>query len=228
MRRVTVGVALLVAGLAVVVWLNRDVTGATAAEPSKASNGEKPDTDRKKLRAPRPWLDELDAGISFEGVTEAPHFDLANLDFEALRARTPDSLYWLMAMPTDDPELLEQRREAKRRRNEQYGRVLSSTASVEEIHDYFAYRRKLSEDYIEVVQLILDEHGDDLSDRDTGLFEFTIAMHTARLAELPTKLDDALRRKSEYDEVKKAWQAQQRAEADRSGSDTENSPSSDQ
>lgn len=142
------------------------------------------------------------------------HFDLAELDFEALRDRTPDSLYWLMAAPTDDPKALEARARAREERNRQYGKVVSNTATVEEIHDYYAYRRKLSEDYIEVLQLILDEHGDELSERDAGLFELTISMHSARLAEIPSKLDDALQRKAEYDRVKQAWQEQQRKESD--------------
>ena len=83
---------------------------------------------------------------------------------------------------------------------------------MEEIEDYYAYRRRLSEDYVEVSQLILDDHGDALADRDVGLLELTIALHASRLSEIPRKLDDALRRKAEYEEVKRAWQAQQEAE----------------
>ncbi|MGB5813430.1 MAG: hypothetical protein WBG86_23040 [Polyangiales bacterium] len=157
-------------------------------------------------------FEEPDIEIPPDSVLTAPHFDLANLDYDALREKTPDSLYWLLAAPTDDPKVLEARRAENERRNQQFGRVSSNTASVDEINDYFAYRRRLSEDYVEVAQLILDTHGDDLSERDVGLFELTVSLHGSRLAELPNKLDDALRRKAEYDEVKRAWQAQQEAE----------------
>ena len=145
-------------------------------------------------------------------MAQAPDFDLAELDFESLRRRTPDSLYWLMAAPTKDPAILGARRSARADRNEQYGRVVSNTASVEEIRDYYAYRRKLSEDYVEVAQLILEEHGDSLSDRDVGLFELAIDMHGSVLSEIPDKLSDALLRKEQYDRVKEAWKAQQEGE----------------
>ena len=153
--------------------------------------------------------------LSPESVFEAPYLDLGRLDFDELRTHAPENLYWLMAVPTDDPELLEQRRIAKEQRNAQYGKVLASTASIEEIEDYYAYRRKLSEDYVEIAQLILDQHGEELSERDAGLFELTIAMHSARLAQMPTERREALRRKSEYDQVKQAWQEQQREDVQR-------------
>jgi hypothetical protein len=216
MQRYLIGLALIAAGVALVLVLNRRSEEAANEEPKRPpdhSQGERgvwPDIASGASR--------LDAGTSFdespgESTFDSPDFDLAELDFESLRQRTPDSLYWLMAAPTKDPAILEARRNARAVRNEQYGRVVSNTASVEEIRDYYAYRRKLSEDYIEVAQLILEEHGGSLSERDFGLFELAISMHSAALSEIPGKLSDALQRKEQYDRVKQAWKAQQESEA---------------
>ena len=222
--RVAVAVALVLAlGIAAVLLLNR-------GQEAPVTSGEEPSAQKPAKRLERPRdstpFDYEDPGIELpEGsTTVAPHFDLANLDLAALRARTPDNLYWLLAAPTEDPAVLEARAAEKKRRNDQYGRVLSSTATTDEIEDYYAYRRRLSEDYIEVSQLILDDHGDALAERDVGLLELTIALHTSRLSEVPRKLDDALRRKSEYEAVKRAWQAQQEAEREALGADTTASP----
>ena len=215
MQRFVIGLALFAAGVALVLALNRrsDEAASEELKPSPADS----------QGARRVWPEfasrgsSLDAGTSpgestSDPMAQAPDFDLAELDFESLRRRTPDSLYWLMAAPTKDPAILEARRSARADRNEQYGRVVSNTASVEEIRDYYAYRRKLSEDYVEVAQLILEEHGDSLSDRDVGLFELAIDMHGSVLSEIPDKLSDALLRKEQYDRVKEAWKAQQEGE----------------
>jgi hypothetical protein len=212
MRRALITFVLVCAGIGVAWLLNRRANAPPEAEPPSFATEQTGPERRRDAVDPGGATLGADAGV--DQPPEPFHFDLADLDFEALRRETPDSLYWLMAAPTKDPALLEARARNREERNRQYGKVVSNTATVEEIHDYYAYRRKLSEDYIEVLQLILDEHGDELSERDTGLFELTISLHTARLAELPSKLDDALRRKAEYDEVKKEWQEQQRRDAE--------------
>lgn len=207
MRRLLITLLLVGAGAALAYSLNRR-TGPTSQSAGDTTERRSPDPTTATRRAPPPVKSLVDAGVE-DPKAKPPPFDLGNLDFEAIREKTPDSLYWLMAAPTDDPEVLQARAEAREARNRQYGKVVSSTATEDEIRDYYAYRKRLSEDYIEVVQLILDEHGDELSERDTGLFELTISMHSARLAEIPTKLDDALQRKAEYDRVKQDWQKQQ-------------------
>lgn len=215
MRRALITLLLVGAGVAVAFVLNRGAS--RSLQPSEQSPGTERDADPlSSLRPTSPVSPPVRAAPD-GGVEESDpvpyYFDLAELDFEAIRERTPDSLYWLMAAPTDDPQVLQARAQAREDRNRQYGKVVSNTATVEEIHDYYAYRRKLSEDYIEVLQLILDQHGGELSERDAGLFDLTISMHSARLAEIPSKLDDALQRKAEYDRVKQAWQEQKTKEA---------------
>jgi hypothetical protein len=213
MRRLLIILLLLGAGAAVAFVLNRVAGRGTGGERNASPENTEPGRPVRDASRPTPTDHLGDAGVE-DSEPQPFFFDLAELDFEALRQRTPDSLYWLMAAPTDDPAVLEARARARDERNRRYGKVVSNTASVEEIRDYYSYRRKLSEDYIEVLQLILDEHGDELSERDAGLFELTISMHTARLAELPAKLDDALQRKTEYDAVKQKWREQQRKESE--------------
>src|SRR5690606_18462288 len=65
------------------------------------------------------------------------------VDLEALRARMPDNLYWLLGAPTDEPMVLQQRAEEEVRWNELFGKVQSGTASEEEIADYYDHRQRL-------------------------------------------------------------------------------------
>ncbi|MFZ1863670.1 MAG: hypothetical protein WAU39_05560 [Polyangiales bacterium] len=214
MQRFLIGLALVGAGIVLALFLNRR-TAETPEQHMKARDFEpakETDVDRALPKEPRYDGGVAlggDAGAGIDPSMETPSFDLGDLDYEALRKQTPDSLYWLMAAPTDDPDMLQARRKAREERNRQYGEVVSNTATVEQIRDYYAYKRKLSEDYIEVLQLILDEHGDELSERDVGLLELALSMHSSLLSDLPSKEDDALQRKAEYDRVKRAWQEQQ-------------------
>lgn len=213
MRRVLITLLLVGAGAAIAFFLNRPAARAPAGDSgtSPRESSSRPASAGRDIQSPS--TDDPDAGVA-DMEPQPFFFDLGELDFEALEKRTPDNLYWLTAVPTKDPAVLEARAREREERNRQYGKVVSNSATVEEINAYYAYREKLSEDYIEVLQLILDEHGDELSERDSGLFELTISMHAARLSEIPAKRDDALRRKAEYDEVKKAWREQQREETE--------------
>lgn len=233
MQRLLVVLVILGAGAALAWFLNQrpEERIEPTGEIEEASDSQETSVDRfAPQRSPFAYDGgvsgfDADGGTPSEPGAEAPSFDLGDLDYEALRKRTPHNLYWLMAAPTEDPSLLEARRKAREERNQQYGKVVSNTASVEEIRDYYAYKRKLSEDYIEVLQLILDEHGSELSERDVGLLELAMTMHSSLLSDLPKKEDDALQRKAEYDRVKQAWQEQQATEATGAPpQDTESSP----
>lgn len=229
MPRFLVGLALLGAGVALAWFLNqRPAEGPEArSEPEQFDASREAPEDRLP---PQHWVYDGgvaasgdDAGVPIEQGAEPPSFDLGDLDYEALRKQTPGSLYWLMAAPTEDPDVLEARRQAREERNQQYGKVVSNTASVEEIRDYYAYKRKLSEDYIEVLQLILDEHGNELSERDVGLLELALSMHSSLLSDLPKKEDDALQRKAEHERVRQAWQEQRALEDEGESPSTESS-----
>ncbi|HEU4409089.1 MAG TPA: hypothetical protein VFS43_27775 [Polyangiaceae bacterium] len=129
----------------------------------------------------------------------------AVVDLDKLRAKLPDNAYWRLGAPTKDPDVVRARVDDERRRNELYGKVLSNTASEEEIRGYYAERRKISEDYIEFAATALNDYGDRLPDQERGLYELSIKMHTKRLGELPGQIDDALARKKVQDRRREEW-----------------------
>lgn len=127
------------------------------------------------------------------------------VDLDALRERLPDNLYWRMGAPTDDPDLLRQRAAERDRWDKLFGKVQSGTATEQEIRGYYSHRQKLSEDYLAFATEVLATHGDDLPDRDRGLYELSARMHRDRLAENPRKLEEALKRRDEQEARREAW-----------------------
>ena len=119
----------------------------------------------------------------------------------------PDNLYWTMAMPTSDPEILRERKEARERENLEYGKVLSNTGTEEEVRTYFRDRRRLSEDYVTFIGQVLDDYRDVIPDRDVRLLELAQSMHQTRLSELPRQLDEALERRAAHAARREAWLA---------------------
>jgi hypothetical protein len=124
---------------------------------------------------------------------------------DELRKKLPDSLYWELDAPTQDPEVLARRAEAQRKWNEVFGKIQSGDATEEEIHRYYDHRKKLSEDYIAVANLMLTESGDKLPESDKGLIELSIRMHQDRLKEVPRQVDEALARKQLQDRRREEW-----------------------
>ncbi|ATB27050.1 hypothetical protein [Melittangium boletus] len=127
------------------------------------------------------------------------------VDLTRLRERLPGNLYWRMGAPTEDPNLLRWREEEEQHWNRLNGKVLSNTATEEEIHAYYAHRRRVSEDFMAFALLVLQEYGDRLSEPERGLYEQSIRMHRARLEELPQQLEEALTRKRFQDPRRTAW-----------------------
>jgi hypothetical protein len=64
----------------------------------------------------------------------------------AVRAALPDNIYWTMSAPTDEPAVLQAREEERARWNVEYGKVLSNTATADEVEAYYAHRKRLSSD----------------------------------------------------------------------------------
>ncbi|HYI00104.1 hypothetical protein [Hyalangium sp.] len=124
---------------------------------------------------------------------------------EELRAQMPGNLYWELDAPTQDPQVLQKRAETLRKWNEVFGKVQSGDASEDEIHRYYDYRRKLSEDYIAVANRMLTEHGDQLPERDQGLLALSIRMHEDRIKEVPRQTEEALARKQLQDKRREEW-----------------------
>jgi len=127
------------------------------------------------------------------------------VDLTALRAKLPDNLYWSLGAPTTDPEVLKRREEDTRRWNDLYGKVLSGMATEEEIRQYYAHRRQVSEDLLAFASRVLADYGDELPEQERGLYELSIHMHRTRLLELPRQEQDALARGQEQTQRREAW-----------------------
>ncbi len=145
-----------------------------------------------------------DSGVPPEPVLEAPPQEHP-VNLAKLREQLPGNLYWEEGVPTQDPEVLRRRTDTARKWNALFGKVQSGTATEEEIHQYYDYRRQLSEDYVAFASLVLQQHGAQLPEQEQGLYELSIRMHRTRLEELPRQVDEALARKKLQDERREAW-----------------------
>lgn len=117
------------------------------------------------------------------------------VDLDDLRARIPNNLYWQLGVPTDDPEVAKMRAARAERNNTIFGRTQSGEASEAEIRAYYAEQRRMSEDYLELSLLVLSEKRDQLPERDRGMFELSVQLHRARIAQSERDLADALARR---------------------------------
>ncbi|MBU8898095.1 hypothetical protein KRR26_20980 [Corallococcus sp. M34] len=201
---------LLVAGVFVAVDTLRAPPGGAPVSPSEAARprpSEPAPVPASAAVAPRAREGGPDlVAAAVAKLPEAPEESARTLvDLERLRARMPDNLYWEVGVPTKDPEVLRKRAEAERQWNVVFGKVQTGEATEEEIHRYFDYRRKLSEDSIAFAQGVLGEYGDSLPDQDQGLYELSIKMHTTRLQELPRQTDEALARREATAKRQREW-----------------------
>ena len=157
-------------------------------------------------RAPIPAPAPLPAQSSAASPVLVPVVDEGYpINLERLRADIPRNRYWIDSMPTNDPDVLARREADSAGWNRLYGKVLSGTASTDEIRTWVDHRRNVSEDAIEFAQRVLAEYGSELPERDRGLLELAIDMHRTRLAELPRKESEARERKDQQDRARAAW-----------------------
>ena len=133
----------------------------------------------------------------------------AAVDLGAVRAAMPENLYWRMGVPTSDPEILRWREEERARWNVEYGKVLSNTATEEEVVAYFEHRDRLASDYVEFITHILENYGESLTLRDVGLLKVAAELNLARLEEIPRQMADALERRKAHAEAREAWRREQ-------------------
>jgi hypothetical protein len=161
------------------------------------------DDDARPTRERNP-LDPL-------GDVDDPGAAWASVDMEAIRAALPDNTYWKMGAPTKDPEVLRWREEERARWNVEYGKVLSNTATAEEIDAYYAERQKLSNDYLEFIVHLLTNYGYQIPMRDVALMKLAAEMHLARLEEIPRQITEAQARREEHDAARRAWLEEQKA-----------------
>jgi hypothetical protein len=168
--------------------------------------------------APAPTLAPVASGAA-AAPPEAPPVDvqlpeklgLGAVDLDEVRKAMPNNLYWKLSAPTNDPQVLEEREAQRAQWNVEYGKILSGTASEEEIRAYYDRRAQLSGDYIEFATYLLDHYKDDLSEQDLTLVHLALQLNRARLEEIPRKIETAFERKRKQDAARAAWLADQAA-----------------
>ena len=193
--------------------VSRSVASASAPAPARVvptiswspgAPGQNPSDENAGPPEGVPHEDEL---ADFDNPPEA----WATVDLDAIRAALPDNLYWKMAVPTKDPEVLRQREEERARWNVEYGKVLSNTATDEEIDAYYTERQRLSEDYLQFIVYLLTNYGYQIPKRDVAAMKLAAEMHHERLEEIPRKITEAHERHKAHDAARRAWLEEQRA-----------------
>lgn len=140
-----------------------------------------------------------------------PELSWDKVDMEKIRAVMPDNIYWRMSAPTNDPEILKQREEERDRWNAEYGKVLSNTATAEEIDAYYDHRQKLMNDNIAFAGYVLAAYSEQLPERDVALLKLAVKLNLARLEEIPRQITEAQQRREEHEAARRAWLADQAA-----------------
>lgn len=177
---------------------------AAPPTPADAPSHDAPEQDAAEDAAAEPSapadpLDTFDAG-GWEAV-----------DLDRVRAALPGNLYWTLSAPTKDAAIIEARRAERDRWNVEYGKVLSNTATAEEVDAYYLQRKRLSSDYIEFATHLLVNYGTKLPKRDVGLLKLAVDMHLTRLQEIPGQLAEAHERRIAHDAARRAWLEDQKA-----------------
>ncbi len=135
----------------------------------------------------------------------------AKVDLDEIRKAMPDNLYWKMAAPTTDPEVQRARDEERARWNVEYGKVLSNTATAEEIDDYYARQQRLSTDYLEFLVYLGTHYAEVIPQQDVGVLKLAGELHLARLEEIPRKIAEAHQRREAHEAARRAWLEEQKA-----------------
>jgi hypothetical protein len=207
-RNVWLGVLGWLAVLAaVVIVLERRSTTSVPAPPSapaadatapKPSAAPEADTAKRTRQAaveePVPYIENLVWG---------------DIDLREAQAVMPDNLYWQLGAPTSDPEVLAAREEEKKRRNEEYGLVLSGDANAEQVDAYYDYRELISTDFLEFAEWMKNRYAGKINDEFEGMLDLSIRLHQARLAQIPSDRQDAIQRSNEREKIREDWRREQ-------------------
>ena len=159
--------------------------------------------------APDPQMSVRTKPATEEPVPFIDGLVYGEIDLREAQAVMPDNLYWQLAAPTKDPAVLEAREEEKKRRNEEYGRVLSGDANEEQVNAYYDYRERISTDFLEFAEWMSNRYGDKVNDQFRGLLDLSVNLHKARLAEIPRDREDALARSREREKIREDWRREQ-------------------
>ena len=121
----------------------------------------------------------------------------------------PGNLVWKLAIPTEDEAVLEARDRTLRYWEDEYRKIVSNTATRDEVDAYYAHQSQVSSDYVQFASFILEHHGEALRARDVGLLQLARTLHSARLQEIPKSKAEALARCEAHAQTRAEWLAKQ-------------------
>ena len=130
------------------------------------------------------------------------------IDLREARELMPDNLYWQRGAPTKDPEVLAARDEERRKRNEEYGRVLAGDANEDEVKAYYDYKKRLSSDYLEFAEFMARRHRNAENKEFVGMLDLATKMHAEKLKQLDAELEAALALSRQRQKAREDWQRQ--------------------
>jgi hypothetical protein len=142
---------------------------------------------------------------------DIPYIDglvYGDIDLREAKALMPDNIYWQQGAPTKDPAELARREEEKKKRNEEYGRVLAGDASEDEVRAYYDYKKRVSEDYLQFSEFMARRYKGSEHTEMVGLLDMATKMHSELLQQLPAELEEALQRARDRAKVREDWQRQ--------------------
>jgi hypothetical protein len=207
-RSVVAVAALAIAGVAAWLWLARSPARPVEPAPEPIEVAAAPPVEAPAPVEPDPAELEPERHPPL-ALDDEPTPAFESIDLEAAREALPDNLYWETGAPTQDPRLLGDRERAAKHWNEQYGKILSGTATEAEIEAFFDHRMRLSSDSVRFVDWVIEHQGGEISEQDLTLLHVAKRLHLARLAEVPKRMQEALDRKAEQDAARAAWLAEE-------------------
>jgi hypothetical protein len=147
------------------------------------------------------------------GVAEdpVPYIDglvYGEIDLREARELMPNNLYWKYGAPTKDPAVLAERDAEKKRRNDEYGRVLAGDASEDDVRAYYDYRKKLAADYFEFAEFMHRRYQDSKNEEFVGMLDLAMKLNAAKLQQIPDELEAALQRARDHEKAREEWRRQ--------------------
>ena len=111
-------------------------------------------------------------------------------DMDLLRESLPGNL----AIPPRDADERWMRSEAKKERNELFGRINANTASEVELHSYYDEQQLITQDSIAMLEWILNEYGAEMGEGERSKHTFLLDQFKKRLGAIPSREARALQR----------------------------------
>jgi hypothetical protein len=210
------GVWLVAVGsVAAIALLLYAMSGSRKPAPIAAAPAPEPAASAPEL-SPRPRTGELRTPARPASIPQAPEdvpyiegLVYGDIDLREAKELMPDNLYWKWGSPTKDEKLLEERAQERRRRNEEYGRVLAGDANEDEVRAYYDYRRKLSSDYLEFAEFMARRHRNSENEQFRGMLDLAVNMNADRLKQLAADEEAALAKSRDQARLREEWRRQQ-------------------